>query len=120
MNTFPNIITPLTVEAVDLDPHAADSGLVLALVQDYLVISTFPHHRVEAAIDLARVLSRALALPVDVFRLRRSDAENLQVGASVSPTHTDWILLAHVRVSLFSGVVVETHDPGIGVLVADH
>lgn len=120
MNAITDTITPLPVDDVDFDPYAADVERVLVLVQDYLVISTFPDHQVENAIDLARVLSRALAQPVDVFRRPRSDVENVQVGASVSPTHTHWILLAHVRVSLFSGVVVELHDPGIGVLVADH
>jgi hypothetical protein len=101
----------LLSHAITVEEKEIGLGRVLALVQDHLVISTFPGHQFEAAIDLARVLCRALTQPVDVFRLRRSDAAGVHSGAVATTSDPAWTHLAHVDRSLLTGVHVEICDP---------
>lgn len=107
MGTLTDILSSYAIEA---RPAEVEDVRILALVQDHLVISTFPGHQMAAAIDLARVLCRALAMPVDIFRLRASDAPGVQSGTITPIAPAGWIPLAHVRPSRPSGVEVEI-DP---------
>lgn len=84
---------------------------VLALVQDHLVIATFPGHQEAAAFDLARVLCRALAQPIDLFRLGGEDANGVRAGLVATAVLPRWTHLAQVRPSLFSQVDIEICDP---------
>jgi hypothetical protein len=95
----------------DKTPH------LLALVQGDLIIVTFPEDQLDAAIDLARVLCRALRQPVDLFRVSMSAAENVQAGANVH-AGPGWAHLAHLHITLSSGVEVDVRDPSVSNSVA--
>ena len=84
---------------------------VLVLVQNHLIIATFPEQQVEAAIDLARVLCRALAQTVDLFRINPIASDDVQVGALANSGSPEWVRLAHVRATFLKGVKVEIYDP---------
>ncbi len=92
-------------------PHEAMVGRVLVLVQNHLIISTFPEQEVEGAIDLARVLCRALAQSVDLFRLQTAENICVQVGTLANSGCPEWVHLVHVRLTFLKGVKVEVYDP---------
>ncbi len=100
----------LPSHAITIDPIEVDTAHVLALVQGDLVISTYPEQQVDAAIDLARVLCRALAQPVDVFRIRHFGTHDVQAGAQSDSGAPEWMRLAHVRLTFLSGVEVDMYD----------
>jgi hypothetical protein len=88
----------------DPDPAIADS---LVLVQDDLVIATYAGQQDDAALDLARVLCRAIGRPVEIFRVPQSHAYALRAGV-LAPVHERcWRRFARVHSSLLGGVQVE-------------
>ena len=110
MNT---IADPLSLYAIDLQCQHLGNERALALVQNGMVISTFPGTQWVAALDLARVLCRALTQPVDLFRIRTSVAEGVTAGDVAEVEDPAWSRLALVRPSLLSGIEVEICDPEI-------
>ena len=96
--------------SITIEPIEVDTAHVLALVQGDLVISTYPEHQVDAALDLARVLCRALAQPVDVFRIRHFGTHGVQTGSQSDSGAPEWMRLAHVRLTFLSGVAVDMYD----------
>lgn len=99
-----------STHAIQLDNPRVGLDQVLTLVQDQLVISIFPGHQLGAALDLARVLCRALTRPVELYRLRRVDAEQVRSGMAALMDDPSWILLAQVRPSLVGNIKVEIYD----------
>ena len=104
-----NTATPRDL-AAPATPGGSDDARMLALVQEGMVISTFPGYQVEAAIDLARVLCRALAQPIEIFRLRSGDATGLYSGAVVGERDAAWALFAQVRPDWPGSVRVELQE----------
>lgn len=98
-------------QAVDVNND--DPGHLLALVQGDLVISTFPEDQTDAAIDLARVLCRALTQPVDLFRVRQSEFERVQSGAIPHTAGPGWTHLAHLHITFPLGVAIDVRDPAM-------
>lgn len=96
--------------AITIEPNETLTRRVLALVHDNMIISTYPGHQSDAAIDLARVLCRALAQPIDIFRLHRSACEGLHAGAFADTKGPDWVHVAHVHSTFLSGVKIEVFD----------
>lgn len=110
MNT---IADSLSLYAIDLQCQHLGNERALALVQNGLVISTFPGTQWVAALDLSRVLCRALAQPVDLYRIHSSVADGVTAGDAVDVEDAAWVHLAQVRPSLVSGIEVEICDPEI-------
>lgn len=104
-------VDTLSAHAVQLDQPCPGFDQVLTLVQDQLVISIFPGHQQGAALDLARVLCRALTRPVELYRIGRADAEQVHAGMTVSVDDPAWVLLAQVRPSLVGNIELEIYDP---------
>lgn len=100
----------LSTHAIHLDNPCVGLDEVLTLVQDHLVISIFPRHQLGAALDLARVLCRALGRPVELFRLSRADAGQVHSGMAATGDDPAWVLLALVRPSLVGNIEVEIYD----------
>lgn len=90
---------------------AADHGQMLVLVQDHLVVGSFSKDQFIAALDLARVLCRALAQPFDLFQLRDVAPADVQVGMQAMTEGPLWLCLARVRPSLHAGSEVEIYQP---------
>ncbi|MBA3697354.1 MAG: hypothetical protein H0W78_00610 [Planctomycetes bacterium] len=105
-----SIVDSLSLHAIDLHYDYLGAERALALVQNGMVVSTFPGTQWQAALDLARVLSRALGQVVAVFRLPRSVAEGLHAGERVSTDEPAWTCMAQVRPSLLAGIEVEIWD----------
>lgn len=85
---------------------------MLALVQGDMVISTFPEDQTDAAIDLARVLCRALMQPVDIFRVCCCDVESARAGTHAHTAGPGWTHIAHLHFTFLQGVDVVMCDPG--------
>lgn len=88
-------------------------GHMLALVQGDVVISTFPEDQTDAAIDLARVLCRALTQPIDLYCVCHHESMPVQFGASADTAGPGWTHLAHLHTTFFSSVAIEVHDPAM-------
>lgn len=92
---------------------------LLVLVQGDMVISTFPADQTDAAIDLARVLCRAIAQPVDLFRVRSCEVESVESGAIAHPVEPGWTHVAHLHFVFLVGVDVVMCDPGLSDTVVE-
>jgi hypothetical protein len=103
----------LSNHAIAIEPHDMLGQHAFALVQDNLIISTFPGHQAAAAIDLARVLCRALGQPVDVFRFQRCPTERVQAGAIADANRPEWLHFAHVHATFLRGIKIDLHDPDL-------
>lgn len=87
-----------------------EGGRLLALVQNDLVISVFPEHQREAAIDLARVLCRALGQPIRIFQRCRAGGRVETGSAACDLSQGEWTLVAHANCSLLGSVVIAICD----------
>ena len=92
---------------------------LLALIQGDMIISTFPADQTDAAIDLARVLCRAVTQPVDLFRVRCCEVESVAAGAIAHTAEPGWTHVAHLHFIFLVGVDVVMCDPGLRDSVAD-
>lgn len=92
--------------------HKLTSGIqqMLVVVLNQHVVSIFPSTQSIAAINLGRVLCRALDKPVDIYRLPYNDNDSVRSGIIVHSQHPDWYPLAHVRKSESFSVAVELVD----------
>ena len=108
MSTIAEVFAPHSIAS---EPNEVDDGCVLVLVQGNQVISTFPAHQVDAAIDLARVLCRALAQVVDIFRISRCGADRVWAGGNADTGAPEWTHLAHVSLKFLLGVDIDVRDP---------
>lgn len=100
----------LSTHSIQLQNRCTGLDHALMLVQDRMVISIFPGHQVDAALDLARVLCRALSRPVELFRLHRVAAQGVHAGTMPDLNDPSWIRVAQVRPSLVGNITVETCD----------
>lgn len=92
------------LEAVSSHHPATAAGDSLVLVQDQQVIATYAAHQDEAALDLARVICRAIGHPVEIFRVRQDQAGTLQAGV-VAPVHErGWRRFAYAGCTRFGAV----------------
>ena len=96
---------------VSAPPQPADDRAVLVLVQDHLVISTFPIAQCRAALELAQVLCRALGQSVQLFRVAPSPASRLQVGMEAPVDDPSWQVLATAHPALPHKVMIDFSDP---------
>lgn len=80
---------------------------VLVLVQDRLVVSTYAGDQAEAALDLARVLCRALGQPVELYRLPQAATSGLSAGMAAPATDTAWTRFAEVHPTRRGDIEVE-------------
>jgi len=107
MNATAETMSPRTIPIGSQDLGIAQ---MLVLVQGDVVIATFPEHQTNAAIDFARVLCRALAQPVDLFRIHSSKVERVKSGAIAHTADPRWIHLAQLYFTFLVGVEIKVHD----------
>lgn len=93
------------------DDHVSTGAEMLALVQGDMVISTFPEDQMDAAIDLARVLCRALTQPVDLFRVRCCEVGSVGAGERAHTAGPGWTRVAHLHYRFRVGVDLVMCDP---------